>query len=268
MRLADRVAIVTGGANGIGRATVRRLAEEGASVVAVDIDRPRLEGLAAELNALGRRVVPVYCDLTDAASVKEMVDLAMATFGRIDILANVAGGSGMTPFYKTEEGRKQKWTEEIRESEWDATVAFNMTAPFLCIKYTLPIMKKQGSGRIINFSSAGADIGHQDSSFAYAAYAAAKAGITGLTRQLAVEVGPFGITANCVCPGAVLSERMQARFDTDWKDRKDEFAKQACPLRRMGSVDELAAAVAFLASDDASYVNGITLDVNGGRYMR
>lgn len=270
MKLRDRVAIVTGGASGIGQASVRTLAAEGAVVMIGDIDRARSEALATELSAAGHTVVCQCCDLTDPEDVRRLIEATIAGFGRLDILVNCAGGSGTSPFYKTEEGSRQRWTEEIPEREWENTLALNLAAPFYCIKYALAYMKKAGKGTIINFSSVGADVGHNDSSFAYAAYAAAKAGITGLTRHLARELGPFGITVNCVCPGTILSERMARRFETDevWRQLSEQHVKDQVPLRRLGAPDEVAAAVAFLASDDAAYISGVTLDVNGGMYMR
>ncbi len=270
MKLKDRVAIVTGGASGLGRASVRALSVEGASVVIADIDRTRSEALAAELSDAGRAVIFQYCDLTDTKSVKRMIEATIARFGRLDILVNCAGGSGTSPFYQTEEGGRQRWTEEIPEREWENTLNLNLTAPFYCVKHALPHMKKAGRGTIINFSSVGADIGHGDASFAYAAYAAAKAGITGFTRQLARELGRFGITVNCVSPGSILSERMVRRLETnpEWKEQSERQIKDRVPLGRPGVPEEVAAAVAFLASDDAAYVSGITLDVNGAMYMR
>jgi 3-oxoacyl-[acyl-carrier protein] reductase len=176
----------------------------------------------------------------------------------------------MTPFYRTEEGKALHWTEELPEQEWDANLALNLTAPFYCCKHVIPAMKRQGSGRIVNFSSIAQEAGRPDGTFAYAAYAAAKAGVTGLTRQLAVELGSFGIAVNCVCPGSVLSERMVERYTNDpvWKETSERHLRQTTPLGRAGTTDELAAAVLYLASDDSSYVTGVTLDVNGGRYMR
>ncbi|MCL5107407.1 MAG: SDR family oxidoreductase [Chloroflexi bacterium] len=270
MRLQDKVAVVTGGANGIGKATVRALAAEGAAVVIADFDRQRSAQLVEELGGAGKTVVYEFCDLTDSGSVKQMIEATIARFGRVDILANIAGGSGLSPFYKTPAGQAQKWTEDIPEAEWDNTIAINLTAPFYTLKHALPYMKKAGRGTIVNFSSVGADHGFADSSFAYAAYAAAKAGIIGFTHQLARELGPFGITANCVSPGAVTSERMQERWEKDprWREESDRTLRDVVPLRRRASTDEVAACVVFLASADASYVSGITLDVNGGRYMR
>lgn len=270
MRLTGKVAIVTGGANGIGKASVRALAREGATVVIADIDRPRSTALVDELAAAGRTISYEYCDLTDTNSVKLMLGAVIARHGRIDVLVNCAGGSGMSAFYQTEEGRRQRWTEEIPEAEWENTFALNLTAPFYCVKHALPYMKNMGRGTIINFSSVGADLGHGDASFAYTAYAAAKAGITGFTHHLAKELGRFGITVNCVCPGAVTSERMAQRWEKDpaWREESDRRMRDLVPLGRRGTPEEVAAAVVFLASDDASYLSGVTLDVNGGMYMR
>ncbi len=270
MSFAGKVALVAGGANGIGRATVRALAGVGASVAIADVDRPRLEELADSLAGQGHRALPIYCDLTDAASVRALVEATLEAFGRIDILVNCIGGSGQSPFYKTPEGLQQRWFEEIPEAEWEFTFKLNLTAPFLCCKYVVPIMKRQGDGRIINFSSIAGEVGRRDSTYAYAAYAAAKAGVTGFTRHLANELGPFGITVNCIAPGSVLNERMAARYASDpaWSDQEGRLTKQLVPLGRKAQPEEIAAAVVFLASDDARFITGVTLDVNGGKYMR
>ncbi|MHB1414838.1 MAG: SDR family NAD(P)-dependent oxidoreductase [Chloroflexota bacterium] len=267
MKFADKVAVVTGGANGIGRATVTLLASEGAKIAIADVDRAGMDGLVAELTGEGREVFAQYCDLSKPESVREMVEATVARFGRLDVLVNCAGGSGMTAYYATEEGKNQKWAEEIPEAEWDATLALNLTAVFLCCKYAIPHMKKQGGGKIVNFSSIGAEIGRADSSFAYAAYAAAKAGVGGLTRHLATELGPFNINVNAVCPGGVLTERMVVRFRTDWAQNNEQVVLRSTPLRRRARPDEIAAAVAYLASEEASFITGVTLDINGGRYM-
>lgn len=267
MKLDGKVAIVTGGANGIGRATSILFAREGARVAVADLDEARMRSLVDEF---GSQVLPVRCDLTDEASIAAMVARTVGAFGRIDILVNCAGGSGMTPFYRSEEGKRQRWTEEIPTAEWDASLDLNLKAPFLCCKHVIPTMKRQGSGTIVNFSSIGHDIGRPDSTFAYAAYAAAKGGIIGLTHLLAAELGQFGITANCVSPGSTLSERMVERYQNDpvWKETSERALRQTTPLGRAGLPEEVAAAVLFLASAEASYVTGVTLDVNGGRYMR
>ena len=286
--LQGKVALVTGGANGIGRAAAKALAREGADVAICDIDLPRLESVAAEVEALGRRALPENIDITKWSQVEAMVRQVTEKLGRIDILAAVAGGSGTTPTYLTrdeqtgqyvypEEGMRQLWAEEIEEEDWDGTLDLNLKAVFLCCKAVIPQMKKQRSGAIVTFSSIGASVGMPHSAFAYAAYAAAKAGVVGLTRHLARELGPFGIRVNCVSPGGVTSERMETRRHRfremleEEKARGREVPPEAWlpnPLGRLSTPEEQARVVVFLASDVASYINGVTLDVNGGSYMK
>ena len=283
-----KVAIVTGGANGIGRATVKALASKGADVVVCDIDVPRLKSVVAEVGALGKRAIAENIDVTRWGQVEAMAKRVVDNLGRIDILATVAGGSGTSPTYMTreeetgryiysQEGLRQFWTEEITEEDWDATLDMNLKAVFLCCKAVIPWMKKQRSGAIVTFSSVGASVGMPHSGSAYAAYAAAKAGVTGLTRQLARELGPFGIRVNCVSPGGVASERMETRRQK-FREMNEEGkaigrevppgALHPSPLGRVSTPEEQARVVVFLASDDASYVNGVTLDVNGGTFMK
>ncbi len=271
MKLEGRVALVTGGANGIGRASSLLLAAEGATVFVADLDDPRMRQLEEEVAAAGAgRAVAVRCDLADEASIRQTIETAVAQTGRLDILVNCAGGSGMSPFYKSEAGKAQYWSEDVPLSEWQASIELNLTAVFIGCKYAIPQMKQQGGGAIVNFSSIGSDVGRADGTFAYVAYAAAKAGVCGLTRQLARELGQFGIRVNCVSPGSTLSERMRARYDSDpvWAETSQRQVKTITALQRLGEPAELAQAVLFLASDDSSYITGVTLDVNGGRYMR
>ncbi|MDP3064677.1 MAG: SDR family NAD(P)-dependent oxidoreductase [Chloroflexota bacterium] len=286
--LQGKVAIVTGGANGIGRASVLALAKGGADIAIWDIDLPRMVSAAAEAQALGRRVTTSEVDVTQWGQVEAAARGAGETFGRIDILAAVAGGSGTTPTYLSrdeetgrytysQEGMRQLWTEEIREEDWDGTLDYNLKAVFLCCKAVIPWMKKQHSGAIVTFSSIGASVGAAHSAFAYAAYAAAKAGVTGLTRHLSRELGPFGIRINCVSPGWVGNERMEVRrqeFQAALEEMKAKGlpvppdARVWNPLGRPSTTEEQANAVAFLASDAASYISGVTLEVNGGAYVR
>ena len=283
--LEGRVAIVTGGANGVGRATVKALAGAGADVAICDFDVARLRSVAEEVEAGGRKALQENIDLTRWDQVQAMADRVGSTFGRIDILAAVAGGSGITSTYQTrdtetgsyaynEEGLKQRWTEEIEEEDWDGTLDLNLKAVFLCCKAVIPWMKRQGSGAIVTFSSIGASMGMPSSTFAYAAYAAAKAGVEGLTRQLARELGPFGVRANCISPGMIASERLETRRRRQRETLEAEGREMPSltgalnPLGRLSTLDEQAKVVLFLASDDSSYINGVRLDVNGGTYMR
>ena len=288
MRLEGKVAIVTGGANGIGRATVKALAREGADVVIFDIDEPRMAEAVKEVEAHGRRGVGEKVDITKWAEVSAAVERTVQAFGHIDILACVAGGSGTTPNYMRhlvdgryvypEKGLRQNWTEEIEEEDWDGTMDFNLKAVFLRCKAVIPHMKRQRKGAIITFSSIGEEAGSTTSAFAYAAYTAAKAGVTGLTHQLAKELGQFGIRTNCVCPGGVRNPRMMERVRQAQElaaQETDESRKPlglqiglTNPLGRISEPEEQANAVLFLASDEANYINGVTLDVNGGMYMK
>jgi 3-oxoacyl-[acyl-carrier protein] reductase len=294
--MKDKVAVVAGGANGIGCAVVLALAREGATTVVWDIDLPRMESLASEIQRQGRKALCRKVDLTAWKEVEAAAEEVIEELGRIDILVPAAGGSGTTSTYMKrdeqtgeyiylEEGMRRYWTEDISEEDWDGTMDLNLKSVFLCCKAVLPHMKKRRAGAVVTFSSVSAEIGQPHSSFAFAAYAAAKAGITGLTRQLARELGPFGIRANCVCPSIVTNERMETRRSKFAEMlEKDRAASRSAgraadhelprvvetdiPLGRPSSPEEQAEAVVFLCSDAASYISGVTLDVNGGMYMK
>jgi NAD(P)-dependent dehydrogenase (short-subunit alcohol dehydrogenase family) len=286
--LTDKVVLITGGANGIGRATVSLAAAEGADVAIFDIDVPRMEEAAAEVESRGRRSYSERVDITQRSQVDAAVKNVLDRFGRIDVFAAVAGGSGTTPTYLQRdeatgeylyqaEGMRQIWTEDISEEDWDGTLDFNLKSVFLCTRAVLPAMKAQGGGSIVAFSSIGAVTGQPTSAFAYAAYAASKAGVTGFVRHLAREVGPFGIRVNCVSPGAVSNERMVVRGEMFSAVIEEERAagaeiperqRSTIPLGRASDPAEQASAVIFLASDRSSYISGATLDVNGALHMR
>ncbi|TAK36370.1 MAG: SDR family oxidoreductase [Chloroflexota bacterium] len=267
MKLADKIALVTGSGAGIGRATALRLAQEGADVVVADLRAEAAESIATEIQALGRRALPLSVDVTDRGQVTGMVERALATFGKIDILVNNAGGSSHTyarPGEERHRGNPASLSiEEVPDSFFDFTIALNLKAPFMCIQAVVGAMKQQGGGRIINLASLAGRAGKPVESGG--SYAAAKGGVIALTRHLATELGPFGVTVNAIAPGFVLSERVKTLFVSN-----PEFAARMLheiPLGRASDPEEQAAVVAFLASPDASYVNGAIIDVNGGWYM-
>jgi len=249
MRFEGQAIMVTGAARGIGAAIARAFHREGARVTLLDIDSPGVEALARELRATGDDPLALKTDVTVAADVRRAVDAIIGRWGRLDVLVNNAGGfSRIIP------------TEEIPDEEWDAILRLNLTSVFLCAKAVLPIMKRQGSGRIVNVSSAA---GRAGAVTATSHYAAAKAGVLGFTRHLAREVGPDGITVNAVAPGTVATERFKALRSVEETRRLAE----SIPLRRIAEPDEIAEAVLFLASDAARYITGAALDVNGGLVM-
>ncbi|MBI4640660.1 MAG: SDR family oxidoreductase, partial [Candidatus Tectomicrobia bacterium] len=196
MNLEGKVAIVTGAAGGIGRAITRELADQGANVIAVDLDKERIDVIAMEIREAGRKAFAVQADVTNAGQVNQMVSQALESFQRIDILVNNAGGSGHI-------GVDQ--IEDVSEELWDATVDLNLKAAFLCCKAVVPTMKAQRYGKIVNFSSSSAfgAFGPRGTSAARLPYAGAKAGIIGFSSQLAKDLGPFGINVNTVIPGFI-----------------------------------------------------------------
>lgn len=286
--LKGKTILITGGGNGIGRAVVSLAAAEGADVAIFDIDLPRMQEAAAEVEAAGGRTYTEVVDLTDRAAVQQGVENVLQHFGHIDSLAAVAGGSGTTETYLERdeesgdyryrsEGLGQLWSEEVSESDWDGTLELNLKAVFLCVQAVLPSMKARRKGSIVACSSTGAMTGSKTGAFAYAAYAASKAGISGLVRHLASELGPFGIRANAVSPGAVANPRMVIRreaFEKSFAESEAEGREVPqrgnliIPLERASETREQAEAAIFLASDRSSYVTGVTLDVNGGMHMR
>lgn len=247
---SGRRALVTGAAQGIGRAIALALVRDGASVVATDIVPGPLEDLAASLDGPeAGKIVPAPCDLTVAAEVRQLA----AGHGPFDILVHSAGGV---------RGQVGRPLEEVSETDWDAIVGINMKAGFLLAQALAPAMKASGWGRMVLISS-GAGLGV--SLTGIQAYAAAKAGEIGLTRQLAHELGPFGITVNSVAPGFVRSnpssERQWQSYGAD--GQKAMLARIA--TRRLGTPDDIAAAVLFLASAQAGWITGQTLSVDGGK---
>lgn len=249
MSSAGRVVIITGAARGIGRATARAFGREGARVAVVDINEEGARAVAVEVASLGGEAVGLRTDVTIASQVREAVRLVVERWRRVDVLVNNAGGFSVL-----------RRTEDIPDEEWDAILRFNATSAFYFVKAVLPLMKQQKSGRIVNLSSI---VGRGSAVSATLHYAAAKAAVIGLTRQLAREVGPDGITVNAIAPGPVATERfLVLRTEQEQQRMADDI-----PLRRVGEPDEIAGTVLFLASDAAGFINGAVLDVNGGLLM-
>ena len=249
MRLEKKVVIVTGAAKGIGAAIAESCVREGARVAALDLDGPGAEAVAKALRDREADALALRCDVTRAPDIAAALEAVLARWGRVDVLVNNAGGFAVI-----------RDTEDIAEAEWEAIMASNLTSVFLFSKAVLPIMKRQQYGRIVNLASV---VGRAGAVRVTSHYAAAKAGVIGFTRHLALEVGADGITVNAVAPGTTATERvLKARTP-------EETARVAAaiPVRRLGEPREIADAVVFLASDAAAFVNGATLDVNGGQVM-
>ncbi|MGH7949654.1 MAG: SDR family NAD(P)-dependent oxidoreductase [Candidatus Binataceae bacterium] len=271
MRLEDKVAIVTGCARerGIGRAIALRLAREGAHIVAADFCRDikeypdakfgqmeELEGVAGAIRKLGRRALAVRVDVTDEAEVEQMVGAAMKEFGRIDILCNNAGG-----------GVGGGFVVDHSLDSWNRTIAMNLTGAFLCSKYAArPMIAARRGGRIINTASIAGKRGGPMMS----AYTAAKHGVVGFTRSLALELGPHNITVNAVCPGFVETQLFEGLLNMVGatrnltRDQAIKFFVSQVPMGRMETGDDVANVVAFLASDDGGYMTGQALNICGG----
>ncbi len=244
MSLSDRVAIVTGSGRGIGRAIALKLAEVGATVVVNDIgDIKPLEAVAQEIKAMGRQSLAVLADVSSAADVNRLVEEAISAYGKIDILVNNAGIT------------RDQLLLRMSDEDWDKVISVNLRSVFLCTKAVLRHMLKQRWGRIISLASIVGIMGNKGQ----ANYAAAKAGIIGFTRTIAKEVASHGITANAIAPGFIDTEMTQQLKD-DWK----EELKKQIPLGDFGSPRDVAEAVAFLASEEARYITGQVLGVDGG----
>jgi 3-oxoacyl-[acyl-carrier protein] reductase len=244
MGLFDRIAIVTGSGRGIGRVIALKLAEVGATVVVNDVgDAKPLEAVAEEIRAMGRQSLPILADVTSSSDVAKLVEETIASYGKIDILVNNAGIA------------RDQLLLRMSEEDWDRVLAVDLKSVFLCTKAVLKHMVKQRWGRIISIASIVGIVGNPGQ----ANYAAAKAGIIGFTRTIAKEVASRSITVNAIAPGFIDTEMTQ-RLKEEWKQE----IKQQIPLGYFGSPRDVAEAVAFLASEEARYITGQVLGVDGG----
>jgi len=251
MKLEGKVAWITGAGNGIGRATALRFGQEGACVVLGDLEAGPLEQAAGEVREAGGRAAAVVGDVTERVDVQRMAEAAVGEFGRLDILINNAGINRDGLVVKVKDGQAQLMGDEM----WDPVLAVNLKGAFLCAQAAAVQMIEKGEGgRVVNTSSIGAlgNIGQAN-------YAASKAGVIGLTKTLALEWARFGITVNCVAPGATAT-RMTAGIP----EKLMEGLLAKIPLRRLAKPEEIAEAHLFLASDGAAYITGQVLFVDGG----
>ncbi len=244
--MTNRTAFVTGASRGIGRTVALRLAAAGARIVVASNERENNDLVVAEIVAAGGQAFPIYLDLTSQESIKESVAAALKEAGHIDILVNNAGVT------------KDGFALRMRKEDWDFVLNINLTGAFLITQQVMPGMIKERWGRIINMASVVGLSGNPSQ----ANYVSSKAGIIGLTKGLAQELGSRNITVNAVAPGFIETD-MTAKLPEEVKDRM----KAAIPLKRAGKPEDVAAAVAFLASEEAGYITGHVLSVNGGMYM-
>jgi 3-oxoacyl-[acyl-carrier protein] reductase len=245
----NKLAVVTGGASGIGQAVVERLTRDDFTVVILDINEDGGKQVAAELRKRGKQATFVRLDVTREDDVQKTFQKIISEHRCLDVLVNVAGGS-----------LHRHKIEDFPLDHWRAVIDVNLTSTFLCCRAVTGLMKNQKSGAIVNISS---DIGFSGDA-KRSAYAAAKAGIVGFSKTLALELAPFGVRVNAVAPGRIATKRVRATYsDAEW-----EAAAKRIPLGHAGEPDDVAEAVAFLASDSSRHMTGQTLHVNGGRIMQ
>ena len=256
LTLKGRVAIVTGAAQGIGFHTAKMMCRNGMRVALVDIKKEILEKAAAELNALAAsesaadaaaEAAPFVCDVSDEKAIEKTVDEIAAHFGQIDVLVNGAGILSATKI------------PDIQREEWDRILGVNLSGSFFMVQKALSFLKKSKHGRIINISSVAGRMGGVENSMSYAA---SKGGLCAITRGMARHLGPFHITVNAVCPGPTRTTIMEKYSDEQMKNLASKNF-----LGRIGECDDVAAGVCYLASEEASYVTGIMLDINGGFWI-
>ena len=247
-RLAGQVAIITGGGQGIGGATARRLAEDGASVLIADIDADSVEQNMGMIRAAGGEAEMIVADVSKHDDIKAMVDLAVGRWGKLNILVNNAYS-----------GRGMKGTAvEVEEENWDRGLAILIKALYLGTKYAVPEMETAGGGAIVNLSPVHGRLMAANSLI----YEAGKSAVIGMTKQMAVDFGPRGIRVNAICPGHIVTERVKPQWDANPSGLR--FFEEHYPLRRTGVPADIANGIAFLCSPDASFITGHALVIDGG----
>ncbi len=248
MRFEGKVALITGSGKGMGKATAMRFASEGAAVVLNDVRQDLLDPSEKDIADMGAKVLAINADVSDSRQVNQMVNRAVEEFGGIDILVNNVGVDYGTPGVG------------LDEKDWDRLMDIDLKSHFLCAQAVVPHMKKRGGGKIVNISSGA---GRRVSIVNTYAYVTSKGATISFTRQLAFELAEHGIRVNCVVPGNVATEEGKKDWES-WSREKRDALMDLTPMKRMGEPEEIAAATTFLCSDDASYVTGVALDVDGG----
>jgi len=248
-RLENRVAIVTGGAQGIGGATARKLAAEGAKVLIADVDAATMADNAARIRAAGGTVETLVADVSDATANKAMVDAAVAHWGALHILVNNAYSGG-----KATQGS----AVEVPEDQWNRGLTALMSSIFFGVRHAAPVMERSGGGAIVNLSSVhGLMMAPRK-----LVYEAGKSAVIGMTRQMAIDFGPVGIRVNAICPGHIVTERIKPQWDAHPDGLR--YFEQQYPVRRTGVPDDIANAISFLCSDEATFITGQAIAVDGG----
>ena len=248
MKFQDKIAVITGGARGIGRAITEGLVSEGATVIISDMDMESASKTASEIQtSIGGRAVPFKTDVREKGNILSLVEWAMKEFGKVDIFCNNAGICTSPPI------------EDISEEDWDEMMNVNLRGVFFCCQAIMPVMKKQRQGRILNMASLAGKVGGLA---AGTHYSASKAGVICLTKSFARELAPYGVTVNALAPGPVDTDMLQ----TLPPERKEIMMNQ-CPLGRFADTTDIAGAALFLLSDSARHITGATLDINGGILM-